>query len=92
MTLTLETTPCIQIRFLLGTIEELTVQQYEDALRSSRSIGTLRGLSFHHLMWTRDAPPVHQLGTGWQKPGTEAFRISNEAAYHWQMQRLLGLH
>ena len=44
-------------------------------MRRTSSIGTLRGLTFHGLMWTREAPPVERLRPDWQRAGCEEFRI-----------------
>src|SRR4051812_37043637 len=86
----LATRDCIDIRLLTGTIQRLGVADYVDAQRKARHFSP-QGKRTQGIAWTNDCPPVEALNRDWQERHTEAFRVSDWAAYEHQMRILLGL-
>lgn len=91
MTPTLDDRPCIAIERSFADSKLFTVAEYDDGLDRSRSIGTVRGLVFHRLIWTRGAPPVERLTPEGVQADEGLIRICDREAYDLQMRQLLGL-
>ena len=68
-----------------------TVAEYDEGVRKARTIGTIRGLCFWELIWTRGAPPVEELRIEPVETVEGGFQIRDPQAYDAQMCQLLGI-
>ena len=75
----------------MGNVRRFSVDEYESALAKARTCGYPKALSFFELMWTVDAPAIHELTCDWQTPRRDEFRIGDWETCTAQMDRLLGL-
>jgi hypothetical protein len=91
VTQTLADNDCIEIKRPFRESTRLTVAEYDDGIRRSRSIRTIAALSYEGLLWSRGAPPVETLTRDGYEAEDGLVRVTDPEAYDLQMRKLLGI-
>jgi hypothetical protein len=83
--------PCIALEPGYGEPRLFTVAEYDAGIEKAQWIGSLRGLSFHGVIWARGAPLVERLTSEGHQAEEGRIRICDPEAYDLQMRKLLGI-